>query len=145
MKVKLFSRVQLFGTSWTVAYQVPPSMGFSRQEYWSGLPFPSPGDLPNPGSNPEFVFSLLLLNATFKAVPVLSRLPQFWCFTISAFEDRSIIQLMKPWALELAYLVSESQFHHELEPLLSISVSLVSRLQARNSKILWLLNMGTKL
>ena len=36
-------------TSWTVALQAPPSMGFSRQEYWSGLPFPSPGDLPNPG------------------------------------------------------------------------------------------------
>ena len=39
-------------TPWTVAYQVPPSMGFSRQEYWSGLPFPSPGDLPNPGTKP---------------------------------------------------------------------------------------------
>ena len=37
---------------WTVAYQSPPSMGFSRQEYWSGLPFPSPGDLPNPGIEP---------------------------------------------------------------------------------------------
>ena len=36
-------------TPWTVAYQAPPSMGFSRQEYWSGLPFPSPGDLPDPG------------------------------------------------------------------------------------------------
>ena len=34
---------------WTVAYHAPPSMGFSRQEYWSGLPFPSPEDLPNPG------------------------------------------------------------------------------------------------
>ena len=40
-------------TPWTVAYQVPPSMGFSRQEYWSGLPFPSPGDRPNPGIEPE--------------------------------------------------------------------------------------------
>ena len=39
VKVKLLSHVQLFPTSWTVAYQVPPSMGFSRQEYWSGLPF----------------------------------------------------------------------------------------------------------
>ena len=39
-------------TAWTVAYQAPPSMGFSRQEYWSGLPFPSPGDLPNPGIEP---------------------------------------------------------------------------------------------
>ena len=37
---------------WTVAHQAPPSMGFSRQEYWSGLPFPSPGDLPNPGVEP---------------------------------------------------------------------------------------------
>ena len=39
-------------TPWTVARQAPPSMGFSRQEYWSGLPFPSPGDLPNPGIKP---------------------------------------------------------------------------------------------
>ena len=40
-------------TPWTVTYQVPPSMGFSRQEYWSGLPFPSPGDLPDPGIEPR--------------------------------------------------------------------------------------------
>ena len=39
-------------TPWTVAHQAPPSMGFSRQEYWSGLPFPSPGHLPNPGIEP---------------------------------------------------------------------------------------------
>ena len=52
MKVKLLSRVRLFATSWTVAYQASPSMGFSRQEYWSGLPFPSPGDLPDPGTEP---------------------------------------------------------------------------------------------
>ena len=41
-------------TLWTVAYQAPLSMGFSRQEYWSGLPFPSPGDLPDPGIEPGF-------------------------------------------------------------------------------------------
>ena len=52
MKVKLLSRVQLFATPWTVACQAPPSMGFSRQECWSGLPFPSPGDLPDPGLEP---------------------------------------------------------------------------------------------
>ena len=52
MKVKSLSRVRLFATPWTVAYQAPPSMGFSRQEYWSGLSFPSPGDLPNPGIKP---------------------------------------------------------------------------------------------
>ena len=50
--MKLLSRVRLFATPWTVAYQAMQSMGFSRQEYWSGLPFPSPGDLPNPGIEP---------------------------------------------------------------------------------------------
>ena len=53
MKVKLLSPVQLFVTPWTVAYQAPLSMEFSRQGYWSGLPFPSPGDLPNPGIKPR--------------------------------------------------------------------------------------------
>ena len=52
-EVKSLSRVRLFATLWTVAYQAPPSVGFSRQEYWSGLPFPSPGDLPNPGIEPR--------------------------------------------------------------------------------------------
>ena len=52
VKVKSHSRVRLFVTPRTVAYQAPPSMEFSRQEYWSGLPFPSPGDLPNPGIEP---------------------------------------------------------------------------------------------
>ena len=46
------SRVRLFATPWTVAYQAPVSMGFSRQECWSGLPFPSPGDFPDPGIEP---------------------------------------------------------------------------------------------
>ena len=52
MKVKLLSRVRLFATPWTVAYQVPQSMEFSRQECWSGSAFPSPGDLPDPGIEP---------------------------------------------------------------------------------------------
>ena len=50
--MKSFSCVRVFATPWTVAYQAPPSMGFSRQEYWSGVPFPSPGDLPDPGIEP---------------------------------------------------------------------------------------------
>ena len=50
--VKSLSRVQLFVTQWSIAYQAPRSMGFSRQEYWSGMPFPSPGDLPDPGIEP---------------------------------------------------------------------------------------------
>ena len=51
-EVKSLSRVRLFATPWTVAYQAPPSMGFSKQEYWSVLPFPSPEDLPDPGIKP---------------------------------------------------------------------------------------------
>ena len=51
--VKLLSRVRLFATPRIVAYQASQSMGFSRQEYWSWLPFPSPGDLPNPGIEPR--------------------------------------------------------------------------------------------
>ena len=49
---KLLSRVRLFATPCIVPHQVPRSMGFSRHEYWSGLPFPSPGDLPDPGIEP---------------------------------------------------------------------------------------------
>ena len=49
----MLSCVQLFVTPWTVARQAPLSLGFPRQEYWSGLPFPSPGDLPEPGIKPE--------------------------------------------------------------------------------------------
>ena len=53
MKVKSLSHVQLLVTPWTGAYQAPPFMGFSRQGYWSGLSFPSPGDLPDPGIEPR--------------------------------------------------------------------------------------------
>ena len=53
VKMKSFSHVWLFATLWTVTCQAPLSMGFSRQEYWSGLPFPSPEELPNPGIEPR--------------------------------------------------------------------------------------------
>ena len=53
VKVKLLSCVQLFAIPWTVAFQAPPSMGLSRQQYWSALPFPSLGDLPDPGIKPR--------------------------------------------------------------------------------------------
>ena len=50
--MKSLSHVRLFVTPWPVAYKAPPAMGFSRQEYRNGLPFPSPGDLPDPGIEP---------------------------------------------------------------------------------------------
>ena len=53
-EVKVLSRAGLFATLWSIAHQAPLSMRFSRQEYWNGLPFPSLGDLPNPGIEPGF-------------------------------------------------------------------------------------------
>ena len=67
IKVNSLSCVRLFVTSWTVAYQAPPSMGFSRQEYRSGVPLPSPGDLPDPGMEPG--------SPTFQADALTSKPP----------------------------------------------------------------------
>ena len=53
--MKSLNRVRLFAAPWTVAYQAPPSMELSRQEYWNGLPFPSPGDPPDPRIDPGFL------------------------------------------------------------------------------------------
>ena len=70
MKVKLLSRVQLLAAPWTLAYQAPLSIEFSRQEHWSGLPFPSPGDLPNPGIEPG--------SPTLRADTLPSEPPRNW-------------------------------------------------------------------
>ena len=70
--VHMLNRVQLFVTPWTAACQAPLSMGFPRQEYWSGLPFPPPGDLPDPGIEPVTLVSpalaggFLTISATWK-------------------------------------------------------------------------------
>ena len=64
-----FSRVQIFETPWAVAHQAPLSMGFSRQEYWSGLPCPSPGDLPDPEIKPRSLMSPALAGGFFTTVP----------------------------------------------------------------------------
>ena len=63
------SHVRLFTTPWTVAHQAPLSMGFPRQDYWSGLPFPPPGDLPKPGIKPESPVSSALQADSLPAEP----------------------------------------------------------------------------
>ena len=60
-----FHHVQLFATPWIIAHQAPLFLGFSRQEYWSGLPCPPPGDLPDPGVKPTSVMSLALASGFF--------------------------------------------------------------------------------
>ena len=74
-----FSRVWLFGTLWTAAHHTPQSMGFSRKEYCSGLPWPSPGDLPNPGIEPASLVSPALAGGFFttSATNVLVKLGHF--------------------------------------------------------------------
>ena len=62
-----FSHVQLFVTPWTTAHQAPLSMGFSKQEYWSGFPCPPPGGLPNPGIKPVSLRSPALAGGFFTA------------------------------------------------------------------------------
>ena len=73
--VKVVSCVQVFATPWTVAHQATLSMGFSRQEYWSGLPFPSPGDLPKPGIEP--------MSPTLQANSLPSEPPGIACTVLS--------------------------------------------------------------
>ena len=78
--MKLLSRVRLFEIPWTVAHQAPPSVGFSRKEYWSGLPFPSPGDLPDPGielGSPVLQADSLLSEPLFSMLLVLKLLSDF--------------------------------------------------------------------
>ena len=66
----MLSRVRLFATPWTVACQAPLSMGFSRQEYWNGLPFPPAGDLPNPWTEPMFPVFPALAGGFFTTEPL---------------------------------------------------------------------------
>ena len=65
------SHVQLFVTPWTVTREPPLSMGFARQEYWSGLLFPSPGDLPGPGIEPVYPASPALAGGFFTTAPLV--------------------------------------------------------------------------
>ena len=91
MQVKLLSRVQLLVTPWTAAHQAPPSIGFSRQEYWSGLPFLSPGDLPDPGIEPRF--PALQANALPSEPPGLEIAFFFFLFFLMKAQSGFQIQL----------------------------------------------------
>ena len=83
--VKSLSRVRLFATPWTLAHQILLSMEFTRQEYWSGLPFPPLGDLPNSGLEPSSLASPALAGGFF--VSVLLGKPQGWLYHLWIFRD----------------------------------------------------------
>ena len=65
MLMLMLSCVQLFATPWTVTLQASLSLGFPRQEYWGGVPFPTPGDLPDPGMEPTFPASPTLASRLY--------------------------------------------------------------------------------
>ena len=90
VKVKLLSPVRLFSTPWTVACQAPLSMEFSRQEYWSGLPVPSPGDLPDPAIEPSPTFQADALPSELPGKPLDS---QRWFHFLSLLEELDLVQL----------------------------------------------------
>ena len=93
----LFSHVQLFTSPWIVARQSPLSMGFSRQEYWSGLLFPSPGTLPYPGIKPAFLLSPALAGGFFTGEANVVMIIVIWKIL-----DRNIFQflLLMTWVLQ---------------------------------------------
>ena len=94
MCVCALSRVWLFVIPWTVAHQAPLSMGFSRHEYWTKLPFPSLGDHPNPGIGPESLVSAALAGEFFTTVPPSNK---YW--GKEAFNVNMIVNLAGNWAL----------------------------------------------
>ena len=93
------SRVQLFVTRWTIAFQALQSMEFSRQEYWTGLPFLSPGDLPNPGIDPGSHSAPALQEDIFTAEPPRKSLRIFFFFLL-------VFSLVKQKKLNLLYKVA---------------------------------------
>ena len=100
MNVKSLSRVWLFVIPWTVAHQAPQSMEFSRQVYWSGLPFPSPGDLSNPGikhRSPALWADCLLSCSQYSLI--------IFCASVVSIVT-SLSFLIFIWAFSLLFLVS---------------------------------------
>ena len=85
------SQVQLFVTPWTVAHQAPLSVGFSRQEYWSGLPFSSPGDLPDPEIELESFASPALAGRFFPSWAILQLSKSHSSSTDSSFSHRFLL------------------------------------------------------
>ena len=106
-KVKPLSRVQLFATSRTLACQAPPSVGFSRQEYWSGLLFPPPRDLPDPGIKPgspalQTLFNIWVTRAAHWTISIMvngNGNSEHFCFTLTV---REWVTSISSWSMTFA-------------------------------------------
>ena len=110
LHAQLFSHVWLFVTLWTVPHQAPLSMGFSRQEYWSGLPFPFPGDLPNPGIKPMSPASPALAGKLFTSEPAES--PQGKYGSYLKVQGKRVVSCSKKQEEEMIFVtITVSQGH----------------------------------
>ena len=109
-EVKSLSRVRLFATPWIVAHQAPPSMGFSRQEYWSGLPLPSPEDLPEPGIKPGVPHCRQTLYClSYQGTSISSRNPPkvtlFLCISSRSLKIHFLFSSVYMWHLWSLYVL----------------------------------------
>ena len=131
-EAKSLSCVRLFATPWTVAYQAPQSVGFSRQEYWSGVLFPSAGDLPNPGiepGSPALEADALTSEPpggtpiprdgrrSFRSSPYISLLISLVCFPLCWLHPKQDLSTMNPcqllvYTLLLASILGEEELLH---------------------------------
>ena len=130
-----FSHVQLFATLWTVAHKAPLSMGFPSQEYWSGLPCPPPGDLPDQGLNS---YLLRLLDWHVNSLPVaphscdylLVRLKVSWGWRVCKWESMDKHQVLRiPWNDRFffffgVYAMCPSSFHQIFKGVLELKEKL---------------------
>ena len=103
-----FSRVQLFATSWTVAQQAPLPMGFSQQEYWNGLQFPSPGDLSDPGLNPSLLDLLNWQAGSLSLAPPGKPIRNLYTLRFFFFLFGTYGNIDLAWFLKLVYLCVNS-------------------------------------
>ena len=106
--MKLLSRVQLFVTPWTVAHQTPLSMGFSRQEYWSGLLFPSPENLPDPGIEPRSpALKAGSLPSEPPGNPLSLRGGEKYTWELLSIRGNYLPHLIHHWLIDLSVLYSK--------------------------------------
>ena len=121
-----FSHVRLFVTPWTIACQAPLAMGFSRQEYWSGLPCPLPGDLPNPGIQPASLTSPALAGMFFTTTAAFGR-PLF--YILMGVTNRATLMRQK-WYISDASSVSNDKeqnlWHKSISTLSSYKVTKIN-------------------
>ena len=99
----MLSQIRPFATPWTVALQAPLSMGFPRQEYWNGLPFPTPGDLPNPEIKPMSPASPALASGFFNTEPLGNPIKSvcvyiyIYIYRLNHKKNNEILPFAKTW------------------------------------------------